>query len=93
MAQDSFDKSGKFRNRIDQLARAVYATPDVGAAKGRGAKSASGRSRLGGSLSATWENRLMGLEDGWTALGNTGLPELPPESPTVSTEFDFWGME
>lgn len=24
MAQDAFDKSGKFRNRIDQLARSVY---------------------------------------------------------------------
>ena len=24
MAQDAFDKSGKFRNRIDQLARMVY---------------------------------------------------------------------
>lgn len=75
MAQEATDKSGKFRNRIDQLARSVYyreremfPTPDAGAAKGRGATSASGRSRLGGALNPTWVEWLMGVPTGWTAF-------------------------
>jgi DNA (cytosine-5)-methyltransferase 1 len=61
MAQDAYDKHGKFRNRIDQLARMTYAierassppTPDSGAS---------------GSLNPTFVEWLMGYPLGWTAL-------------------------
>ena len=48
----------------------TFPTPDVGAAKGRGATSASGRSRLGGALNPAWVEWLMGVPTGWTALGS-----------------------
>ena len=47
-----------------------FPTPDVGAAKGRGMTSASGRSRLGGALNPTWVEWLMGVPTGWTELGS-----------------------
>jgi hypothetical protein len=72
MATEAVNPDGSPRKRIDQLARAIYAdpatypTPDVGAAKGRGMTSASGRSRLGGALNPTWVEWLMGVPTGWT---------------------------
>lgn len=47
-----------------------FPSPDVGAAKGRGMTSASGRSRLGGALNPTWVEWLMGVPTGWTELGS-----------------------
>ncbi len=47
---------------------AMYPTPDLGAAKGRGQASASQRNRLGGSLNPTWVEWLMGYPEGWTDL-------------------------
>lgn len=74
MATQATNPDGSERKRMDQLARAVYQetfpTPDVGAAKGRGATSASGRSRLGGALNPAWVEWLMGVPTGWTALGS-----------------------
>ena len=61
----------------------TFPTPDVGAAKGRGAKSAGGRSRLGGSLNPTWVCWLMGWPAGGTL--NQTCNESQPESPTEST--------
>tara|TARA_R100000781_G_scaffold18611_3_gene14411 strand:+ start:5242 stop:5511 length:270 start_codon:yes stop_codon:yes gene_type:complete len=42
------------------LAVQMFPTPDVGAAKGRGQKSAAERHRLGGSLNPMWVAWLMG---------------------------------
>ena len=61
----------------------MYPTPDVGAAKGRGAASAENRNRLGGSLNPAFVEYLMGFPRGWTDVsGPMNGPEsheLPPE--------------
>jgi len=51
----------------------IYPTLDLGAAKGRGIKSAAGRSRLGGTLSPTWGEWLLGFPEGWTALSDSEM--------------------
>ena len=62
------------RNRkysgADDLVTAVamYPTPDVGMAKGRGVKSAEARGRLGGSLNPDWVELLMMWPKLWTSL-------------------------
>jgi hypothetical protein len=69
-ARDCRSGLGRQPNRhTPQLAEkvAMYPTPDVGAAKGRGSSSSEGRSRLGGTLNPPWVEWLMGWPIGWTA--------------------------
>jgi hypothetical protein len=66
MSSTGVNPDGSERQRLDQLARQVYATPDVGAAKGRGQASADARGRLGGSLNPAWVEWLQGYPIGWT---------------------------
>lgn len=68
----------------------LYATPDVGAAKGRGEASAAKRGRLGGSLNADWVEWLMNWPIRWTSLepleDAVCLPFHPePDIPRVIT--------
>ena len=51
---------GGSNSRQAAKARGMFPTPDVGAAKGRGQKSATERHRLGGSLNPKWVAWLMG---------------------------------
>ncbi len=51
---------GGSNSRKAAKARGMFPTPDVGAAKGRGQKSAAERHRLGGSLNPKWVAWLMG---------------------------------
>ena len=52
----------------------LYPTMDVGAAKGRGEKSAENRGRLGGTLNPTWVEWLMGYPAGWTDCADSEMP-------------------
>lgn len=52
----------------------MYPTPDVGAAKGRGAASAEDRTRLCGSLNPTWVEWLQGYPLGWTDCADSETP-------------------
>ena len=65
-----------FANLRDQVVRGkkMYPTMDVGAAKGRGEKSAENRSRLGGTLNPEWVEWLMGYPIGHTACGDSEMP-------------------
>jgi len=56
------------------LSPRIYPTLDLGAAKGRGIKSAAGRSRLGGTLNPRWGEWLLGFPDGWTDLNDSEIP-------------------
>lgn len=58
----------------------IYPTLDLGAAKGRGIKSAAGRSRLGGTLNPRWGEWLLGFPDGWTDLSDSETPLSPKSS-------------
>jgi hypothetical protein len=53
---------------LRQVHMQMWPTPDVGMAKVRGAASADGRSRLGGTLNPPWVEWLMGWPIGWTDL-------------------------
>ena len=75
-AQDAKNNGGPSQHRRNTLplnAVVLHPTPDEGAAKGRGAKSAAERGRLGGSLNANWVEYLMGFPIGWTET--EGSPE------------------
>jgi hypothetical protein len=73
----------KFPNLESVVARTMYPTMDVGAAKGRGQASADQRSRLGGSLNPTWVEWLMGFPSGWTDL-EASETQSSPRSPSKS---------
>ena len=89
--QNRIDKTG-YHSNIEEYV-ALFPTPDVGAAKGRGQASADDRSRLGGSLSASFVEWLMGLPKGWSNLEEELLPHNAwqgewPDTPRVTTECD-----
>jgi hypothetical protein len=63
----------KFNNLESVIAREMFMTPDYGAAKGRGIKSAGENSRLGGSLNPPWVEWLMGYPQGWTVLKDSAM--------------------
>lgn len=61
-------EAGNPNSRIETQAAVLYPTPDLGAAKGRGMKSAESRSRLGGTLNPRFVEELLGYPSGWTDL-------------------------
>ena len=64
MAQEAFDKHGKFRNRIDQLARSIYATE-------RASSPPSSASGVSGSLNPVFVEWLMGYPIAFTDCGHS----------------------
>lgn len=74
------EPEGKTGRKLATMAK-LYPTMDVGAAKGRGEKSAEQRSRLGGSLNPTWVEWLMGYPAGWTDCEDSETPSSRKSPP------------
>lgn len=76
MAQEAFDKSGKFRNRIDQLARQAFfrsGRPDQWSTTNGSASSRTIRSSRR-RLNPNFVDWLMGFPPGWTGCARLGTP-------------------
>ena len=66
MAKESTDKDGSHRNRMDQLARAVYAYGQADPANPSTGGSRQESLATTGKLNPRWVETLMGLPVGWT---------------------------
>jgi hypothetical protein len=78
MAQEAFDKSGKFRNRIDQLARQSYLT-DPAQLTASGATPSGSHAGTGkqGQLNPALSRWLMGLPPAWDDCAVMAMQSLP----------------
>jgi hypothetical protein len=65
IAQEAFDKSGKFRNRIDQLARQAHST-----ASGPAPNGSTAETKSTGQLNPAHSRWLMGLPTAWESCAD-----------------------